>query len=113
MRHSFLRALAIAAALIAGAPALAQSDVRSMSVSYADLDISHAAGRAALERRIAGAAKTVCGFENSRELALMLAQRRCVTETIDRTQDVLMAAVEQRSTVRVARASAGRPIVAR
>lgn len=113
MRTSLFRALAIAAALIAGAPALAQSEIRSMAVSYGDLNLAHAAGRAALDRRVANAAKQVCGFEYSRELQRAIIERRCVADTIDRTQRAVLAAVEGQSTVRVASASVGRDAAVR
>jgi UrcA family protein len=61
-----LKSLAFAAALsvLAGATAHAQTvdlQVRSQTVSYADLDLSQAAGVNTLMARINGAAKNVCG----------------------------------------------------
>lgn len=52
-----------AAALIcwgAGSPALARTDVPTAKVSYADLDLSRASGRAVLEQRIRSAIERVC-----------------------------------------------------
>ena len=43
------------------------SDLRTATVSYADLDLSKAAGREALERRISHAARNVCGSANYRQ----------------------------------------------
>jgi len=47
----------------ATAPAAAAT-VRSMAVSYADLDLARAAGRATLARRIDAAAQAVCASSN-------------------------------------------------
>lgn len=56
--------LAITSAVLLSAaaiPAAAQSaDAVKISVSYADLDLSHPAGRAVLEQRISEAVDTVC-----------------------------------------------------
>ena len=56
---SSLAAAAVATAAIAAAPASAE-DVRTMTVSYADLDLGSVAGQKQLSRRIALAATKVC-----------------------------------------------------
>ena len=55
--------LTIAAALAAAAPALAQTDEAPIivTVSYADLDISHAAGAKIMNKRIEAASVRSCG----------------------------------------------------
>ena len=40
--------------------------LRTVNVSYADLDLTHATGRDTLEHRISQAAKKVCGSSNLR-----------------------------------------------
>ena len=75
--YAHLKSIAFAAALstLAGVAAHAQAVgltgiavsvdrvTQSQSVSYADLDLTSAAGMHALTTRINGAAKTVCGSE--------------------------------------------------
>ena len=50
-------------------------------VSYADLDLSTAAGQARLDRRIEAAVRQVCGAATNFELARRQAVRDCVAET--------------------------------
>jgi UrcA family protein len=50
-------------------------------VSYADLDVSTAAGRARLEHRIQAAVRDVCGDAAAVDLARRQAVRECVVET--------------------------------
>jgi len=64
--------IALAAALaLSGSAALAEDhdDRASVRVSYADLDLSQAAGRAALERRVAGAVRRLCPAPGALEVA--------------------------------------------
>ncbi len=56
-----LFALAAAATMLVGAPALADETRPDMVVHYADLDLSSEAGQKALEKRIDAAAKKYCG----------------------------------------------------
>jgi len=58
--NRFFASIAGAATLIA-APASATGQERSVTVRYADLDLSSPAGKRALDRRIARATETVCG----------------------------------------------------
>ena len=46
---------------IAASHAAAQSDVRRVTVSYQDLDITRSSGRSVMESRIAAAVSKVCG----------------------------------------------------
>lgn len=50
-------------------------------VSYADLDLNTAAGRARLDRRIEAAVRQVCGEATSFDLARRQAVRDCVADT--------------------------------
>jgi UrcA family protein len=70
------RAAAIAAALIAAVPAIA-GGAKSVNVSYADLNLASATGKATLERRVARAADRVCGIAYEENLALKEAAKRC------------------------------------
>ena len=57
-----VRSLVIAAAVLSGSPVLAQEMITThKTVSYADLDLGNAAGRATLRQRIARAVDAVCG----------------------------------------------------
>ncbi len=62
----------LAAALLAtftAAPALAQdANVRSVAVSYADLDLGSEAGRATFDNRLRQAVREVCGVASSADL---------------------------------------------
>ena len=63
--NSSFRSLALVAVLgvLGASPTLADETPRGIKVSYADLDLSTAAGAATLYSRIRGAARQVCGPE--------------------------------------------------
>lgn len=69
------------AALLPLVPAHAEPAPRSLVVSYSDLDIVSAKGRAKLERRIQHAADEVCGGVSDLDVAGQNEMRRCRTET--------------------------------
>lgn len=77
-------ALAAAAFLMGLAgQAAAQEPARSVAVSYADLDLSQAAGRAALERRIGNAAANVCSPQPSGiDLTMTHYYEQCRTDAL-------------------------------
>ena len=84
-------------------------DVRSVAVSYADLDLVSGAGQQQLERRISFAARTVCDLgERSYELDLAAATSACRTATIADAQPAFEAALNaaRRGTVTVGGAAA-------
>lgn len=79
--------LAALAATLFAAPALAQSPgtgSQSHVVSYADLDLSSAKGRAKLDRRIRSAVQDVCGTAYSFDVKGKNDVRRCRTELMER-----------------------------
>ncbi|UIP07285.1 UrcA family protein [Erythrobacter sp. SDW2] len=59
-------ALAAAATLLTGVPALADDAAPDMVVRYADLDLTTEAGQKTLESRIDAAAKKYCGVGEQR-----------------------------------------------
>lgn len=59
-------ALAAAATLLSGVPALADDTGPDMVVRYADLDLTTEAGQKTLESRIDAAAKKYCGVGEQR-----------------------------------------------
>lgn len=70
--------------LPAAAPLAAHAQPQTMAsvrVSYADLDLSRAEGRAALDLRLARALAKVCPAEGPGYLTPALAARRCRTAT--------------------------------
>jgi UrcA family protein len=82
MLKPILIAAATLAAALTASPVLAKRiapEVRT--VSYADLDLSSAAGRARLDRRIDASVRDVCGDAPSFDLARRHAVRECIAET--------------------------------
>ncbi len=88
MLSNLARAAVVAAALAAAAPAIAEG-AKSVKVSYADLNLSSAPGKAALERRIARAADRVCRVGHEQGLQLKAAAKRCAAETRESTQPAI------------------------
>lgn len=87
-----LAALAAAAMLVV--PTVTQAaNSNSVRVSYADLNLTSDAGRQVLQGRIAFAARVVCEFEDSRELALATATNLCRSDAVERAQPAYQAAV--------------------
>jgi UrcA family protein len=57
-------------------------DAPSVVVHFADLDISHSAGATVLYQRLQGAAETVCGRHDDRDLARYMSFKACVQNAI-------------------------------
>lgn len=83
MLKPFLFAAAMLAAAVNVSPAFAKPIAPSVrTVGYIDLDLSTAAGRNRLERRIDAAVRDVCGeAAPSFDLARRHAVRDCIAET--------------------------------
>ena len=67
----FLASVLTAGSILVGtaSPAIAAApEVETRIVRYADLDLGSTAGRAALDRRIAGAVRAVCGRASIQDL---------------------------------------------
>ncbi len=74
-----LAALTLAAAASAAPPIVVEGQQQpTATVSYADLDLGTAAGRARLDSRIRRAAKHLCLDEGVRDLADRLEQKSCL-----------------------------------
>ena len=87
-----LAALAVASAFIA--PTVSQAEEpNSVRVSFADLNLASDLGQHTLQRRITGAARTVCVIEDSRELALASATKACRNDAIASGRPAYEAAV--------------------
>ena len=91
MLCNLARAAAIAAALLASVPAIAGGE-KAVKVSYADLDLASAHGKAAFDRRIAAAAQRLCGPASQLNLVLHAATVRCVAATIESAQPAVQLA---------------------
>ncbi len=77
-------ALALAGAIISSpAYAATMGEARSVSVRTSDLNLSSAAGRAALTRRIGYAATVVCGRPDARDLVAVQDVGECRTAAIN------------------------------
>ena len=81
-----LKPILFAAATLAAAANLSPAFARPITpevrtVAYTDLDLSTAAGRSRLERRIQAAVRDVCGAAPSFDLARRHAVRDCIVET--------------------------------
>ena len=89
---SMAAALGVASMLVL--PTVSQAtQTNSVRVSYADLNLSSGAGQQVLQRRIAGAARDVCLFEDSREIALRRATNDCRSDAIASAQPAYEAAI--------------------
>jgi UrcA family protein len=74
-----LAALTLAAAAPAAPPIVVEGETQpTATISYADLDLGTAAGRARLDSRIRRAAKQLCLDEGVRDLADRLNQKACL-----------------------------------
>ena len=70
--------------VVTGAAPSGDREVRSEVVSYADLNLNTADGRAVLMARIQRAAEQVCGPEpDSRDLKPLMAFRRCMSQAVN------------------------------
>jgi UrcA family protein len=82
MLKPILFAAAVLAAAVSVSPAFAKPIAPAVrTVAYADLDLSSAAGRSRLERRIGAAVREVCGEATAFDLARRHAVRDCIAET--------------------------------
>jgi len=107
VRPSVLAAAILVAGIVdftvASAPTLAQSPA-GITVGYADLNLSSAAGRNVLDRRIADAAERLCGYAHPLELGWVAVVESCRAETIAATQPQRNAALGRSGTVEIGQA---------
>ncbi|MEE4206850.1 MAG: UrcA family protein [Erythrobacter sp.] len=97
-------ALAAALAGVAALPAAARAEEpATVTVRIADLDLTSEAGRKTLDRRIALAARKVCGgAPDLRNLAGFAAYRNCVDAAHASTQEQVRVALDAANARRVA-----------
>jgi UrcA family protein len=89
MRRTRARAVMFVGCILAAAASLTQaatpaSEVPSVTVKYADLNLSTDEGTNRLYSRITSAARAVCEREGSRDLATFAASRACESAAIAR-----------------------------
>jgi UrcA family protein len=78
MVKSILQAAALAAAVLASSPALAQEKLPDIRVYYGDLDLSDPVGIRTFDRRLNNAVEAVCPSDNGvRELSAVRIIRKC------------------------------------
>ena len=88
LRSIALAATACAAATLSMAAPASAADITVMPeavtvrVSYADLNLASADGRAQLDRRIAGAARSICGSYFPIDLRMFALVQECRTDAI-------------------------------
>jgi UrcA family protein len=83
--RSLIFSMVAAAALYpasASAASIVVEAAPSVKVSFADLDIGAETGRETLSRRIAVAAKQVCGTPSERNLKFIMANTQCRKEAV-------------------------------
>jgi UrcA family protein len=91
----------ITAAAIKAAPAMAETPAPATNVTWvrtADLNLASDLGQRTLERRLAAAAREVCGSASSADLSGKNAVRRCRDETLSTaraTRDRMLATTDQ------------------
>jgi UrcA family protein len=102
--RAFIASVAAGVATLALTPARAESDTpRSVTVSFADLNLKSDAGKARLERRIAVAASTVCGPVDRLSMTDRRANDDCRTRAIANAGRAMVEVVENaRGSIRVA-----------
>ena len=82
-----LTSLLVAAAAFSGAaaaqnPSVVVSGEPTVTVSYADLNLASAGGRAALDRRVRQAARALCVDERVADLERAIAGRACLASAL-------------------------------
>ena len=89
VRSIALAAAACVAAALSTAPAQAQPadilvapEAITVRISYADLNIATAEGRAALQSRVAGAARSICGSYFPADLEMAVLVKACRSDAI-------------------------------
>ena len=79
--RKFIITSALGALSLAAFATPASAESQSVSVTYADLDLSSPAGMATLESRIEAAAKKICGRTEVRNVHDGADQQRCIRQT--------------------------------
>lgn len=101
MLRTILRAVALAAAVLASVPALAQEKLPDIRVRYGDLDLSDAADVRTFDRRLILAVRAACPNDNGvRALSLLrkiAACRAAKGSEVAPQRDTALAAAKSRN----------------
>ena len=100
-----VRTLLIATVLVAAPFTAGQAQTVSQTVSYSDLNLATADGSAALQARLASAARAVCAPEDYRDLQQLGASAACTKSAMAKADAAVRTAV--------AAAQAASPVAAR
>ena len=87
-----LAAVAVAAVLTVPTVAQAQESA-SVEVRFDDLNLTHASGRTALERRVDSAARSLCGNAGGRDLTINRAIAACHVEALNSARPAVETAI--------------------
>jgi UrcA family protein len=79
--RKFIITTALTALSLVAIATPASAETQSVSVKYADLDLSSPAGMGALEGRIEAAARKICGRTEVRNVHDGADQQRCIQQT--------------------------------
>ena len=96
MKTVLIAATLAASLAVAAAPALAQPAPLRVAVSHADLDLTTAQGRSALELRILRAARTACGTPSPADPRGRADLNACVAEARTAARQAVAIAVARR-----------------
>jgi UrcA family protein len=87
---------ALALAVLAPLPAMAET--KSIRISYSDLNLASASGKARLDRRIAFATRQICGVtDGDRSLPAERAARACAAGVKRNVEAARFAAISRRT----------------
>jgi UrcA family protein len=105
-RQLLVTSLAVATLSLASTGFASADDVRKVTVSYAELDLSKPAGADALYQRIKRAAFLVCGGEDSPIGWNRIQKQQCISASVDeavaKVNAPLLSALHQGQNTRVA-----------
>lgn len=101
----FAGVTAVCTAAAAGPPITveAPADVSRTIVSYADLNLASQAGRDALDARVRGAVRRLCGHQVMVPVGEMMDGRKCLRNSLEDARGQIAQAVADHGTLRFAR----------
>lgn len=100
----FIRLVLPALALAIAGPAAAETTAQpfTVEVAYGDLDLTKDAGRDALDRRLARAARQICGSRPARNIAMIQDHGNCLADVRTNYQPQVELALNNANARRVA-----------
>lgn len=89
----FVRTLLLATVLVAAPLTATKAQVPTQAVGYSDLNLASPSGQAALEARIASAARAVCAPEDYRDLQQLSTAAACEKSALAKADAAVRTAV--------------------